>query len=280
MRGLGHRPDMDEQAEVDLECRPARDLVGAASPSTVDRDWRFLSPEVLDQVNTNCCVVFAASESLYMFAQGASLRGTGPTIPRPSIMGGYVNGQLEDQLIDGIPRDERKIVDMGMRARSLLTSWSVTGVASEERWPFNPDELHAICAAPTIDEASKLIPFGADIAAADAKLTGWFRAPSGSMSTTFRQALDQCVLPIFAVDCYQNLIDLGSSTNFEYTGPAGAMIGGHMMLVVGSRPGFLLVKNSWSDGWGWAGYCWIADHVFDGPMARDGWLLKAAPPLH
>lgn len=268
MRGFGHRPDLLGLAADDMRQRPATDLVGVSAPSGIDRDWRFLDPEVLDQGPTNSCVANAACESVYMFAQGARLRGTGEAIPRPSRRHAYIQGQLEDQRLDNIQVDKRVVADNGMRARSLLMGWQEFGVVSEDRWPFDPSNV------------LEALPFDLDLAAADAKLTGWYRAESSRMSVQFRQALDKCVLPIFAIRVYENFQQVGPMSGYEYTEPRGAYLGNHMMLAVGSRPGFILVKNSWGTSFGDGGYCWISDLFLDSEYALDGWLLTASPPLH
>ncbi len=262
---LGHRPDVLDLAAEDLELRHASGLVGVGAPSASERDWRFLDPVVLSQGRSNTCVPHAGGKSLFLFGQGAKLRGTGDAIPMPSIRHAYCQGQFEDQRIDGVPIERRQVVDLGMRARSMLQAWSTYGIVSEERWPFDDTRV------------TEPLPFDLDVAAADAKLTGWFRADSGTMSQSFRRSLDVCTFPIVAIDVYQNFMDHQRGT---YVDVAGQFIGRHMLVADHYGPGFVGFRNSWSAGWGDGGWVRIADRYLDSEYARDGWLLTAAPPLH
>lgn len=262
MRGFGHRPDRLQDVEEDLILRHVSELVGVAAPRATSRDWRHLDPTVLSQGSSNTCVPHAGSTSLYMFAQGS-----GHPIQRPSIRHAYLQGQLEDQRLDGIPRERRQLLDIGMRARSMLVAWSTYGIVSEARWPFDDTKV------------TEPLPFDLDVAAADAKLTGWYRADSGTMSQSFRRALDARTFPIVAIDVHESFEQISGVDGYEYDEPSGAFLGRHMICIVGYRPGFVLMKNSWGSSWCDDGYCWLSNRFLDSENTRDGWILTAAPAL-
>ena len=55
-------------------------------------------------------------------------------------------------------------------------------------------------------------------------------------------------------------------------------LGGHCMDGVGYRKKdkFIKVKNSWGEGWGVRGHCWVPfDYLTDQQMAADFWTIRA-----
>lgn len=266
MRGLGHRLDTPENAIADLIGRHIKDVIGVGEPAATSRDWRHLDPTIFNQGATNCCVPSASSESLYLLGQGRLSRGEGPAIPRPSIRQGYYFGQLEDQRLDEIPIEKRQVLDVGMRARSLYLAWEKYGICSEAAWPFDASK-------PT--EAP---PFDVDVTASAAKLAGWSRAPNGTISQTFRLASDQCRFGVICIDVYENFEQISGVNGYEYSEADGKLLGGHALVCVGYRPGFLLIRNSWGD-WADGGHFWLADDFANSDYVRDAWLLDAVPTL-
>ncbi len=277
MYGLGHRDGLSEHVAIDLAHRPASALVGAGAPTMEARDWRFLDDHVANQSASSTCVAQSGSMAVYMRGQAAALRGEGYAVPRPSVLQAYFFGQLEDQLLDGIATERRKIVDEGMRARSMLVAWETFGIAAESHLPFDIATLRAVVNAPSAEEASKLLPFDLDVAGADAKLTGWHRINDAARSEEIALALDIAHFPIVPVKVYEDFMSWSGPAT--YTGPAGAYVGGHAMTAVGFRPGETLLKNSWGDGWGSGGYVWVSNSYID-QFGLDCWVIDAAPPLH
>lgn len=275
MYGLGHRPDNRVEESASLGSPSA--FAGSSALTASERDWRFLDSTVYSQDDSSTCVAQSASMAVFLRGQAAALRGEGPAVKRPSVLQGYLFGQLEDQRLDGIPLHERKIVDAGMRARSLLLAWQRYGIASEEYLPFDTAFLKQVVAAPTAEEASKLLPFDIDVAAADAKLTGWKRI-EGPKSDELALALDVAHMPIMAIRVHENF--QGWDGRGVYREPAGKYVGNHMMAAVAFRPGAICFRNSWGSSWGDGGHVWIASEFLDGLNGLDAWRITAAPPLH
>lgn len=270
MKGLGYRLDVPDDVLHDLRYRDIDGLLGVGSPMATSRDWRHLDNVVLDQGPTNTCVAQSGSTALYMRGQAA-----GVPIPRPSILHGYVYGQLEDQRLEGVAVDDRKVMDIGMRARSMFLAWSQYGVVSEERWGFDPAELARLVAASSIRAVSERIPFDVDMAGADAMLEGWYPIDPRRKSLDIARALDKAHFPVIAIRVFENF--LGWTGMRDYDAPEGEWIGNHMMTCVGFRPGYTLLKNSWGKGWGDEGYVWLSNVFIDGLHGLDGWVVTAAP---
>jgi C1A family cysteine protease len=87
---------------------------------------------------------------------------------------------------------------------------------------------------------------------------------------------------VFGCSVFQQFDDVGADglvqmPDFE------APLGGHCMLIVGydDAQGAFLVRNSWGEGWGMAGYCWMPYAYPTNPdLASDFWrigLIGAAP---
>lgn len=62
------------------------------------------------------------------------------------------------------------------------------------------------------------------------------------------------------------------------TGPDGALLGDHFhaVLLVGYRPGHLLVRNSWGTGWSRRGLRWMPDRYLE-ELATELWVATPAP---
>ena len=55
------------------------------------------------------------------------------------------------------------------------------------------------------------------------------------------------------------------------------MIGGHAMLIVGSNDKYFIVRNSWGEGWGDYGYCYIPhQYLTNTDLADDFWAIFVA----
>lgn len=258
--GLGHRPDLLDHVEEDLRLRPVTSLIGTSASRANERDWRHLNAEVYQQTPAESCVLHAGTDGLYMGAQGR-----GEPIPRLSVRYPWALARYIDQRTDGVPVNARKLLNVGVRPRSAIIAMQDHGLITDASMPFD---------IATINDDIK---FGADVRAAEAKLTGHYRIPDRDESELVKLASDRCHFTIVAFDWYQSYA--------EYTGgepldePRGLFLGRHMVLVVGFRASHILIKNSHGAGWGEAGYAWITDRVVDSHYCRDGQVLTTSPRI-
>jgi C1A family cysteine protease len=59
-------------------------------------------------------------------------------------------------------------------------------------------------------------------------------------------------------------------------GSSEKMVGGHAVLIVGSRGDRFIARNSWSTTWGDKGYFYMPVEYFTNPdMSDDLWIIKS-----
>lgn len=264
-RGLGHRPDLLDHVEEDLRDRHVSTLPGLTASIASARDWRHLSPFVYDQVLSEACVAFAGRDAIFCAGQHAAELGVAPPIPLPSVAFPWAAARLTDQEIDGVPRQERILENVGVRPRSMMIAYETYGIVSEVAMPFDLANLNAG------------IPFDIDIAAADALLTGRYRISDSDESWLIALALDKGHFPTVAFDWYDSFAEHTGSAPLDE--PHGRMRGRHMVLCIGYRKGFTLIKNSHSAFWGDGGFAWVSNRFIDSPYCRDGNVITAAPRI-
>lgn len=263
--GLGHIPDLASHREEALRFRHIGGLVGTSTVMASSRDWRHFDPTDRDQGRTNTCTCQTASAGIYMAGQAAAAFGRGDAIPRPSVLYPYGSARLVDQELDGVPPARRQLVDLGVRPGSVISALETYGIVSEEKWPFSEGAVN--------DD----LPLDADIAAADALLTGNYAIGGPDTALLMRMALDKAQFPQLAIDVYKNFED--ADGNDPYDDVAGEWQGRHMLLAVGYRPGQILVRNWWTRRWADEGYIWMTDRFINGPNVRDCSVLTSAPKI-
>lgn len=155
--------------------------------------------------------------------------------------------------------------DLGSNARLAMIWGRDHGLVAEERWP----ESHAnIDAVPPLDVWQE---------GACATLEAFYRIEhNDGAADAVLSALRRGHCPAFAMMVDQKWSELRSGV---YDGPGGAVIGGHMQVVLGFEPSVdaLRVRNTWA-GWGEDGYGLITRAAFN-RMARDIWVPTAAPEV-
>ena len=69
------------------------------------------------------------------------------------------------------------------------------------------------------------------------------------------------------------------SGDFDHDLPApvsdGRLVGGHALVICGFIDDRYRIRNSWGEGWGDRGECWMSEH--DVGQARDPWVVLRAP---
>lgn len=249
MRHRGHIADRLVEAELDGRTRHVAGLIGSSARFASERDWSHLLDVVPDQDVTNRCVAWSSSSAMYLAGQTRA-----QPIKRPSPKWLYDIARYHDS--PGV------LDDIGCRPRSMMLAAGIHGVVAESR-------LESTVA--NVDEPP---PFDADLSAADALFTGYYKV-DGNVPTLLRMALDKGHFPIFAIvvhDSFENLI-----RGTVYDEPRGDVHGGHMLTCVGYRPGAFLILNSWGTTWGEDGFCWMSDRFVASQYVSDRYVVTASP---
>lgn len=272
LRGTGYIADLPSHQGEDLRTRPlvhdefgllTRDeIVGAAR----SKDWRHLVDGPKDQGPTESCVWQFISNGVYLRGRVQEVQGIGPRVARPSVLYGWAMTRLLDQEQDGVPVERRQLVNVGCRPRTAFMSAQAHGLIADDRWDFDPADMNV---EP---------PFDADIAGADALLTGYYALGAEHSFEMMCGALDRGHFPGFAIDAYDNLFDYNGTAT--YREPRGEIRGAHMLTAVGFRPDEILIWNSWGRGWGDDGYAWFSRELIESTFVKQRFVVTGAPAAH
>lgn len=228
----------------------SRALLSAAGPLATSRDWRHLLDRVSDQGPTSSCVWQFISTAAYLAGQAQNT-----PVKRPSVLWGYAVTRWKDQY--------GQLFDLGCRPSQAMFCGQEHGLVAEDRWPF---EVDAVNVAP---------PFDADVAGADALLTGWYSADLMDIPSALRIALDKGHFPGLAMEVHEDFWDVNG---FDvYDEPRGDFVGNHMVTLAGYRPGAFLLLNSWGRQWGDEGCTWVSDRFVASHYCKQRMVVTAAP---
>jgi len=96
-------------------------------------------------------------------------------------------------------------------------------------------------------------------------------ASVGITKEALQQALYQNGPVVVGIKVYENFEHIGSDGIAQF--PAGALKGGHAILVIGYNKLGLICKNSWSTRWGNEGYCIIPWIVWEQINLEEAWTI-------
>lgn len=271
-RGTGYIADLPSHQGEDLRTRPlvhderglfTRDELVGASRS---KDWRHLVDRPLDQGSTEACVAFFISNGVYLRGRVAEAQGIGPRVARPSMLHLWAMTRYLDQEQAGVPVERRQLVNVGTRPRNAFLAAQTHGLIAEDRWDFDPADMNV----PP--------PFDADIAGADALLTGYYAIGAEHAFDMMCSALDRGHFPGFAIDAYENLFDHNGTSTYDE--PRGEQRGAHMVTAVGYRPDEILIWNSYGPGWGDDGFAWFSRRLIESTFVKQRFVVTGAPSSH
>lgn len=260
-KGFGYVPD---PLEYQIEDEVDRMLIGGASsllPGVshgTSKEWRHLVDRVPNQGPTNSCVGWWLSSAVYLAGRAAEVMGTGERVERPSALWSYALARWKDPATQ-----VGRLTDDGCQPRAMMRGAQENGLVAEKRWPFDPADVNV----PP--------PFDADVAGADAFLTGWYGIGASHAADMMRSALDRGHFPGFAIDVYDNFYAYNGTSTYDI--PRGSWQGSHMVTVVGHRPGELCILNSWGREWGDDGYAWLTDELVESAYVKQRLVVTAAP---
>lgn len=161
--------------------------------------------------------------------------------------------------LQGTPLSE----DSGCSIRDAIKTLHTVGAGPESIWPYDPTlfdlEPPADCKADAARHESSSYHSVAGLPGLKAEVGRWypvtfgFEVPPDMMS---EETARTGVIPL----------------------PSGTSDGGHCMLAVGYCDDRQAVQclNSWGEGWGDSGFCWLPYRYFTTGLASDLWVIHTA----
>lgn len=153
-------------------------------------------------------------------------------------------------------------VDSGASIRSAIKAVANDGVCYEKDWPY--DAL----------KWDRKPPEGCYRTAAKYKIVSYYRVESVDEALN---ALSQRLPVAFGAVLFESFGDAATTGRVEMPRKGERQIGGHAMLLVGySQPKEeFIVRNSWGEQWGLAGYCRMPwSYCLFGKYVDDFWTVK------
>ena len=197
-----------------------------------------------------------------------------------SCVGNSVVGGLELlELRDGLPFEDlsRLFVyynsrlmhndagnDNGTYIRMAMGTLSSLGVCSEKKWPYDTSKVFF---RPT---------WGAYRDAYAHKIDGYYRIDGAGDERIqlIKRALESHHPVVFGCTVDAAFQSVGFDGIVKMPGSIRTNPGGHAMLIVGYKDAgqTLIVRNSWGNGWGDNGYCYMPSDYLDATNANDFWV--------
>jgi C1A family cysteine protease len=152
--------------------------------------------------------------------------------------------------------------DDGAQIRDGLVSLNTKGVCPEPLWPFDASKITTV---PPKETYGAAYPY---------KIKKYERAVD---SKGIFAALSQQIPVIFGIEVFDNFMGDDVAKTGQVPMPKGALVGGHAMLIVGAKDDKFIVRNSWGEGWGDKGYCYIPQSYINNPnLSSDMWIIWTA----
>jgi len=171
--------------------------------------------------------------------------------------------------------------DTGAFLRSTMGALVLFGVPPEEYWPYKiadyDKEPTAFCYA--FGQAYQAINYY--------RLDPPGTAPADLLSR-IKTNLAAGLPSMFGFTVYSSYSQAGTTGKIPYPVPKEKIVGGHAVMAVGyddkmkikntntggiETTGAFLIRNSWSTGWGTAGYGWLPYQYVLSGLAEDWWSL-------
>jgi C1A family cysteine protease len=251
MRLLGYRPSPPDTRDYDAE-----EKLGAPVPPPA-ADIRQYIVEVLDQGATNSCVANAGMQAVRMsqYRQQPT-----PVPPLGSRLFGYWFSRAYHK---------ETHIDQGTFIRTFFAGLNQFGFCPEEQWSFEEG-----------DKIKRSPSTAAIRAAYDQRSPTVYRRILTNGPTRIadiKRAVAAGYPVVFGTD-----VSIEFAKNNLGDGPLAPpegqpIAGGHAMLVCGYNGDVFDVVNSWSTGWGSAGYCLFSADYLAWYGTKDLWICESSP---
>jgi C1A family cysteine protease len=259
----GWIPDPDDARDLTIEHPrpgaarlPWEKRVPREPPERVDlREW---FPPVVDQGNAPICTAATVAGIAAYLAKREHDASADPSILFNYRVSRTLSGQPDRQ---------------GSLLRYAMSAWALCGTLEERYWPF---DLKAIDADPS--------PFCYSVAH-NYRSVSYFRidhtAPRDEYLSLLKRALARGLPVTLGIHLYPSLVQSFASGVLPVPASTEQSLGGHAVLLVGyddamagaEPPGALLIRNSWGQEWGDAGYGWLPYGWILGGHAKDSWSV-------
>ncbi|RKH62485.1 C1 family peptidase, partial [Corallococcus llansteffanensis] len=156
--------------------------------------------------------------------------------------------------------------DTGAFIRSTIRALRLFGVPPEEYWPYNEKDF---------DREPQAFQYAF---AQNFRAIQYFRIEE--QIGQLKSALDSGLPFAFGFTCFTSMFtpQVKASGVIPYPTSKESVEGGHAVLAVGYTDSHVLIRNSWGEEWGVAGYGFLPWTFFDRsrPLATDCWALVNA----
>jgi C1A family cysteine protease len=247
LRNYGWRPDKPDFRDHILKYG----ALGTSIASTVDLRETGNLPTVYDQGQLGSCTGNAIAGAI----EYAS-KAQGKKVFMPSRLFIYYN----ERVIEGTVSQ-----DAGAEIRDGIKSVASDGVCDENLWPYDTAKF--------TDKPS----YDAYAQAKRGIIKQYARVPVAMHN--IQNVLTHKVPVVIGCSLYQSFESDAVAANgmVPMPNPSEQQIGGHCMLLVGYTQTHFIVRNSWGDGWGDKGYCYIPfDYLLNTNLADDFWAIFLA----
>lgn len=253
--GRGYKQDAPDERDWNASAR-----FGAVQPGKLPASalgLREFLRRINNQGSTGSCVGQALAKAL-----DTRLRKLGYDV-EPSALGLYTGPRSLDD------SDDAPLKDEGTYPREAMRFAKKIGVPTEEVWPFDPAKVNKKVPWDVLQDASRFL------------FLGWWRIYSSGQqrSDAVAQAVAQDFPVIFGLEIDHAFFSYKSGT-IERMNEDSA--GGHMLCIIGYRTRAdgnreFLIVNSWGEGWGENGMCWMHEDVLESSRASDFYVIEVSP---
>ncbi len=168
--------------------------------------------------------------------------------------------------------------DQGAYLRTTMKAMVLFGVPPEEHWLYKiaefevepPAFLYAFAQSYQAETYYRLDPLGVS---------------RKQLLDSIKEGLAAGLPSMFGFTVYSSIPSIGAGTgDIPFPQPGDRVLGGHAIVAVGyddakeigSEKGALLIRNSWGEDWGEAGYGWLPYAYIEQGLAVDFWSLVKA----
>lgn len=257
MRKFGWIPDAAAKKIKDWNAAP---LLAKVAARPAQASLRHLIVEILDQGPLGSCVANAGAQAV----RAALVHGGAANPAALSRLFAYYYARA---ISPGSTQ-----VDSGTEIRCFFDVIRKIGFCPEDAWPYD------------VAQFARMPPPETHQQAIDQKTAvGYY-----SITSIGRQRVEDVCNAIAA----GHLVVFGTQVGAAFANyapgapavdPPVDWLGGHALCVVGYRPGAapgtidFEVVNSWSEGWGDRGFCWMSEAYMAWDETRDLWIVETAP---
>lgn len=245
-RKYGCRPDTVDQRDRMFVAAPVD--ASTLPPVFSLSEW---APPVLDQSSIGSCTAHGITAAMRL----ALVKEGGTDFPMARLQLYFDERFMEDTVAS----------DAGAEIRDGFKTASSKGVAHEDLWPYDVTKFTVAPPQNIYDDAVKNL------------ITQYRRVEIDTNSV--KQAIAQGHPVVIGITLYESF----ESNEVARTGivPMPLItektLGGHCMCVIGygEKEGYFTVRNSWGEGWGDKGNCYIPyDYIGNKYLGADYWTVE------